>query len=369
EDDDEGGLYGAAYDDVTYRDSTDDDVESEVLETGPQRDFDLEHEGERIGKRLRFLATVARLWNIACRHGADAKADPADRAEVCRLWLARAEKNLQGLLSLLDAIHAHQVPEPSGSYDSLVEFDRRRMLKEQLLNLIIATCLDTVLAIGSLQGTLGQASPGRKEGDRPPWEPLAVRLEQALWRGDAAEAGAVLPDFVELFRQDPLLFTPLAHGGHPRQILRAGIAQNILRALTANLPRLGLLRETYHLVRTAQDMEQAQQLQGPRITEFDRLFQIACHSVLDAVAESSRSWGPEAGGAAERGALLERLIEPFLKLWVEHSRTLRLSALETVGGEDEWRALRQFIKHYGSDLFHARFLTLANLRGILHRGV
>jgi hypothetical protein len=38
-------------------------------------------------------------------------------------------------------------------------------------------------------------------------------------------------------------------------------------------------------------------------------------------------------------------------------------------GESEWRALVSFVQRYGSDLFHARFLTLANLRGILHRGV
>ena len=35
----------------------------------------------------------------------------------------------------------------------------------------------------------------------------------------------------------------------------------------------------------------------------------------------------------------------------------------------EWQALQAFVQRYGGDLFHARFLTLANLRGILHRGV
>jgi len=31
--------------------------------------------------------------------------------------------------------------------------------------------------------------------------------------------------------------------------------------------------------------------------------------------------------------------------------------------------VQAFIQRYGADLFHARFMTLANLRGILHRGV
>src|SRR5262249_41551534 len=45
------------------------------------------------------------------------------------------------------------------------------------------------------------------------------------------------------------------------------------------------------------------------------------------------------------------------------------SVLETVSGDAEWQALQAFVQRYGGDLFHARFLTLANLRGILHRGV
>ena len=60
---------------------------------------------------------------------------------------------------------------------------------------------------------------------------------------------------------------------------------------------------------------------------------------------------------------------PFLTLWIEHSRSLQLSVLETLTGESEWRAVQAFVKRYGADLFHARFMTLANLRGILHRGV
>ena len=67
--------------------------------------------------------------------------------------------------------------------------------------------------------------------------------------------------------------------------------------------------------------------------------------------------------------LLERLTAPFLALWIEHSRTLQLSVLEGVTGDAEWRALAGFVQRYGGDLFHARFLTLGNLRGILHRGV
>src|SRR5262249_28978828 len=146
------------------------------------------------------------------------------------------------------------------------------------------------LAVGALQGRLGdwEAAAG-KRGDR--WEPLAIQLEQALWRGDAAEARRLLPDFHERFRREPLLYTPLNQGGHPRLILRAGIAQMILRGLVANLPRLGLLRETYELIRLAHDMEQEQPLEGPRVTEFDRVFQVGCQAVIEAAVDAATAQG------------------------------------------------------------------------------
>ena len=65
-DDDEDGLFRAAYEDVTYRDSTDDGVEGELFEGGESpTDFELVGEAERIVSRLSFLTTVAQLWKLA----------------------------------------------------------------------------------------------------------------------------------------------------------------------------------------------------------------------------------------------------------------------------------------------------------------
>ncbi len=60
-------LFGAAYEDVTYQDTTGDDDEGAVADGGPVEEFDLEREGERLEKRLHFLSTLARLWQIAAR--------------------------------------------------------------------------------------------------------------------------------------------------------------------------------------------------------------------------------------------------------------------------------------------------------------
>src|SRR5262249_41716364 len=60
--DDEEALFGAAYEGVTYQDSTDDGVEGEVLGFEPVQEFELEHDGEHLQKRLRFLSTLSRLF-------------------------------------------------------------------------------------------------------------------------------------------------------------------------------------------------------------------------------------------------------------------------------------------------------------------
>jgi hypothetical protein len=376
-------LYSAAYDEMTYQDSTGDADEGSLVESGPVEDFDLEREGERLEKRLRFLSTLARLWQIAARALVMDREAAADRGaersvqDLTAAWLAEARSKQQRLLSLLDAIHGHPLPEPPGDYDSLVEYDRRRVLKEQLLYAAIGTCLYMSLAVSALQGAAAQMESAEGEigeepqppSPTPEWEPHAIALEQALFRGDAAAARTALEPFVRAFRAEPLLFTSLTEGGAPRPILRVRIAQTILRALLANLPRLGLLRETYELLRTARAMEQAQPTRGRGVTEFNHFFQAAYQAVVESVVDASATWPPEQGGDAQLVEVLERLTAPFLSLWIEHSRTLQLSVLETLTGDSEWRALVGFVERYGADLFHARFLTLGNLRGILHRGV
>jgi hypothetical protein len=378
--DDEEDRFEAAYEGVTYEDSTAGPDEGAVADGGgPPSEFDLEHEGERLEKRLRFLSTLARLWQVAARAASADRGPAAGEARESPValtvsgWLAAARDKQQRLLELLNAVHEHALPEPTGDYESLVEYDRRRVLKEQLLYTTIGTCLDMSLAVSALQG-VSRLLGGGGEDDAgaasvTPWEPQAIALEQALFGGDPAAAREALRPFVEAFRGEPLLFTPLTEGGTPRDILRARIAQTVLRALLANLPRLGLLRETYELLRTARAMEQSQPTRGRGVTEFNHFFQAAYQAVVESVVDAAAAWPGEQGGDAPLVELLERLTAPFLSLWIEHSRTLQLSVLETLVGDSEWRALVAFVQRYGADLFHARFMTLGNLRGILHRGV
>lgn len=363
-------LFSAAYEGMSYRDSADDDEEGSVAGAGkPAADFDVEWQAERIQKRLAFLATLARLWQIAGRWDPERSADPG-HAEALNAWLVTARDNRQKLLELVDAVHGVPVPEPSGSEDSLIEYDRGRILKGQLLFSAIGTALESTLALYALRGALDLAgATPDDQGDEPPWGPAAIRIEQALLKGDTAAAQAALPEFVQHFHREPLLVPSLDHGGEPRQILRVQMAQNVLRALVANLPRLGLLRETYQLLKIAHAMEQAQPAGGRGLTEFSQLFQLGYQAVVRMVVEAAASWGPAEVRNEDLVQLLETMTRPFMALWVEHSQSTHLATLETVRNEEDWRRIREFVQRYGRDLFHARFMTLANLRSILHRGV
>src|SRR5262249_25549358 len=106
----------------------------------------------------------------------------------------------------------------------------------------------------------------------------------------------------------------------------------------------------------------------PVQTEFDQMFLPAFRAVVEEVVESAATWQTAGRDDEQLVRTLDALAEPFSLLWMKANEPVRLSSLEAVG-EQDWEALREFIGRYGRDLFHARFMTLANLQAILYRGV
>jgi hypothetical protein len=370
--DEDNTPYAAAYEGMTYEEKGT-TLEGEVAEAGFRQEVeDLAARGAAMEKQLHFIATLARLWAIAARLTRQTEQLPADRSAVVeplQQWLRQARRNYQALLALLDTLHDLPVPEPTGSTESLVEYNRFRDLKEHLLHTLLATCVETALSRGTLHARVHNLLPGAVPAgapDQPAWEPPLLAIEEALWQGQAEEVRRHFPSFIQHFRQEPLLYVPLAAGGHPRPLLRAGIAQTILRALAANLPRAGLLRETLWLLGTAQEMELAQPTPGFRVSEFGRLFQIALQAAVEAALDSLQA---APASPIRLFPLLERLVSPFLHFWQQHCQTFLVASLELVRSEADWVGLCDFIRRYGRDLFHVRFLAPGNLRGILQRGL
>jgi hypothetical protein len=166
----------------------------------------------------------------------------------------------------------------------------------------------------------------------------------------------------------PLLYVPIDRDGQPKDILQARSLQSLIRTLLTQLPLLGLFRETWHVLRTAYVMERTSPPNGMSITEFDRLLEAALHSTLATVVASAR--GPD-GAPLPDESLIEitgQVLEVYLRLWLKHSATMRLSSVEVLKDQPTWRKVKAFVKKYGSDLFHPRMLTMGNLRGIVQRG-
>jgi hypothetical protein len=365
EDEDESSLYSAAYDEVVYVDSTADGVEADMLESGPPpaTDFELDEEARRVGRRLEFGRTVAGLWKQAAAALGPESAAPLAGETLAR-WLEQATENERRLLALLRSVSQRRIPTPSASRDSLLEFDRRRAVKEALVEKIVATASETADAARAMRAA---GTPhAEQETD------CVDTVLRALVRRDRRAVADNWPRLLDHLQSRSLLYVPLNKGGDPARLVQARATQQLLRDLLGGLPRLGMLAETCQLLEAARLMESSHPVGPGAISEYDRLFTAGYEALVEALVAMSADWTP--GGDAEQAAgdlieCLEQATESLLKQWLAHSRTLRLSVLERVADDKSWRALKLFVQRYGGDLFTQQFLNVGNLRAILHQGV
>jgi hypothetical protein len=372
-DDETDNLFGAAYEHLTYRDSTDDGIDSSLFETGPDAvESELVFEAERIVAHLAFLAMIAHLWKMTATVSLCGDTPDPERDEVLAGWHDQAMANYRELLELLSTVQRYRIPAPSGAHDSMVEYDRRRSVKEMLLESIINTCVDTADTARMIRAAMSRQVPA---ADAQQWEEPMHRVLSAVLRGEASTIRKSWKELLVALGRQPLLYVSLARGGNPLKIVAARSLQSMLCRFLAYLPRLGLVQETAQLLETIQGME-FEHPQGPgAITEFDRVFQIGCKAIVRALVTSSEDWSPPRDRANKQYAdneliaLLEQTAESLLRCWLAHSRGVRLSVLESVSDEKQWTRLKQFIEKYGSDLFTQHFMNLGNLRAILLAGV
>ncbi len=351
-----------------YRDSAEDGREGAVLDEAEppwDGDFPLETHAEQWEERLRFLHNLARLVRESARPEWWPVAEPAV-ATALHGWQETMRRLRRQLQSILYRLSELPVPVPRGGTEGMIEYDRRRALKGRLLELVVTGCVETeraARATATLHAELAaEAAPAAADA---PWEPHLLFLHRAAARGDRAAVRAGLPPFIAAFRNEPLLYCPLADGGQPQAVLRAYTALQVLEDLLRQLPRLGLVRETFHLTALARQMEWNHIPDGRRVSSFDQLFRIALTGTVDAILAAAQTDAL----APTVADILFRVVESYQQLWLQHSQSLRLSILETVAEEEDWLPLRQLIRKYGSDLFTVPFLVLSNMRGILARGV
>lgn len=377
EDDDDLGLFEAAYEGVTFEGSTEDGVEGDVFEpTDDETRLEFEEEAERLEGRLAFLNTVARLWKHAAVVWGVRGAQPDGRAEAIAGWRRMAVQRGLQLTQLLDAVHTHRLPQPGGDHESMVEYDRLRTIRDAIVEGVVTTCVETADAARLLRAAVGAATVDDPQGiDTPKAVGAAVGVLRAVLLADADGVRAPWGQLCAALDAEELLYVPLARGGEPRKIVRARVLHRLIGDLLAWLPRLGLIRETTELLEVAQRMETSHPVGRGAVTEYDRLFEAGYSSIVRCLVASSESWRVAAHAPSSGDAdvmlveALQDLTESELGRWLAHSKTVRLSVVERLNDPREWERFVRFVERYGEDLFTQRFLTLSNLRAILHQKV
>jgi hypothetical protein len=374
QDEEEGEeLFGAAYDEMVYRDSTDDGNEGDIVDDGVDAVYtEWEYEANRLEQRLGFLTTVARLWKHAAITWGGGSHLP-ERREVLDQWLSQAGSNYRQLVELLDAVHRFRFNAPSGSHDSLVEFDRVRTIKDALIQKTIATCVETATAARLLMTTRNNPADTDRFGE--PIDAISVAIVRLVLAGDPEGVRANWDAFLAALRPRKMLYIPHSRGGDPRQVVLARCLQRLLNDLLSWLPKLGLIRETCQLLDLAQQLESDNPVGQGAVTEFDTLFENGYQAIVRAIVSSAENWDARSDQAQSRDAdhllvdVLQELTERHLDRWLSHSRTLRLSVVEKLAADEDWNRFVQFVQQYGGEIFNQKFLSLGNLRGILHQGV
>jgi hypothetical protein len=431
--DSDSKLFDAAYDEVVYEDSTDDGIESEVSEEGnTESTTELIEESNRLNHHLTFLTAIAQMWKGAAlssqfRLSLNESPEIHDsRLSSMEEWSRQAAANRRGLLQLLQEVSGFVLANDGANQEAMSLYDRQRLVKESLLEKIIGTALETADARRMLLASL-QACDDRKRNatvesdDLSEDERLTIEIIGSLLCADHEKVEKRFPRLLSMLRSKCLLYIPLARSGNPTEIYKVRLRRRLLSHLLVWLPRQGMFYQSCQLIETARFMEHINPVGPGAVTEFDDLFHLGYVSMVRAVVRNAYHWRlaelearmgsgksketptPKKGRKSKRQKaleemlarassvdfdthdgesleelepnsealieVLEQLTEVMLACWLSHSRTLRLSVLETVDNSKSWQRLCSFIQRFGGNIFTQSFLRLSNVRAILHQGV
>lgn len=396
-------LFRAAYEDVVYRDSTNDGVEGSIFDTDEHAQEAAQGEAERIVTRLQFLRTLATCWlhtaaplvrlGMLDRSAFDGlKLDASLRG-----WLDHARKCRRQAMALMQEVAAERLPRNGLDVSAMMQYDQLRVIKDALLEQVLAACVEMTEAELYLSASLISLDPDTAQAAVA--AELSVAPELAGLDQELAEAAGILAaamahdqettearaaPLMERLTELPILYTPLARGGNPAGIIDARVRRRYIHHLLIAFPRLGLLRRGIDLLDKLREMEQNVPSGESAITEFDESFDVAMRELVLALVRGTTREAPAPTSVKNPGVApppeedddadtllvtcLEHLAERILASWLDHSRTLRLSVLERVREPKAWDALVAFIQTYGHDLFTQDFLYFSNIRAILHCG-
>ena len=367
--DEEDRLFDAAYESVVYRDSADDGFAGETMDFGSlSGDTEFENLNRQLEPRLRFLNTIAQLWQLTATACAEqlAQREQHDLHEALSAWRARTGVIQQQLQDFLLDTWSYEINCSTGDVDANVEYDVQLQTKFYVMHSTIATYIGFQSAERALTACLSDQSPAEAN---PTEEQVIAQIYAGVFQRDSQRVRDVLPVLLTQISGVPLLYVPFENGGQPELILAARSLQTLIRFLLEQLPRLGMLNETRLILKHAYRLERESRPGGLAVTEFDKLFRTALRNSLEFLIHSSQRWDPSSFQDEDLINLFGRIVDEYAEQWLQHSQTMRLTTVEELESPEVAENVRQFIADYGGDLFHAKLLTLGNIRAILHNGV
>ena len=363
-------LLEAAWDDVTYRDSTDDGNASDTMDSGSgpgTTEFEVLY--RQMEPRLKFLHTAGSLWGIAAvwvSRSAATSETAEDQKEHLREWLASIRGRLHGLGELVREVRDYEITTLGSGLEGNIEYDIQMQCRFLLMQNALSTTVEFLMAERLIGAVISEESITK---DTASLDRQLSRIFAAVFAQNTDEARRCFPILCKELKRRPLLYVPFENGGQPAAILKARTLQSVIRVLLSQLPRLGLLSETFELLQVALQMERTSRPSGQAVTEFDRLFRIGLSSSVEAILQSANKWKGEPRQKAKNILKrIQRLLDSYSDLWTRHSGSMRLSIVEDLHDDEYAQEVKEFIESYGEDLFHTRMLTLGNARAILHHG-
>ena len=164
-----------------------------MLEGGQDpADCELVAEVERIFMRLTFLTTLAHLWKMAAMASATSGGDAAGRQRRWPPGWPRPQPIAAGCWRCCLRGYRYRIPAARGTQESLMEYDRRRSIKETLLEQIIAAAVETADAgrVIRLVMTRNPRRPTRRTPGSGPSRRCSARCSAATWPASAS-GGAI----------------------------------------------------------------------------------------------------------------------------------------------------------------------------------
>jgi hypothetical protein len=377
---DEGQLdstFDAAYEGVVYRDSTDDGFEGSIFDNRDDASADeFEREANHISDRLEFLDCMSDICRLSAMYQFAAERHCSEGPAVCERratlagWLEGLDRRRRDLLTLLENVQRWHLPRGGTDPESVMQYDRRRLAKDSLLERVVGSYVVASMAQLTVQALADRSGdPAMQGADQVAFVQF---LRTALFRSEPEAMHEAWNELEQALQKLPVLYVPVARGGSPLALAHVRLRHEMIRTLFGYLSRLGMVHEARQLIEVSRTMERNSPVGPAAVTEFDSLFESGYRSIVEALVETIHRPGRQSGERDPSELLvkvLERVTESLLLTWIAHSRTLRLSVLERVGTKEAWQRLVRFIRNYGTEIFTQTFLGLGNVRGILHQGV